>query len=444
VTPGRGRLALLSALVLVAAAGREVFAQTSLAVPLQFDFINPGAKSLATGGAFVGLADDATATFTNPAGLILISRSEGSLEARRTNTETPFLERGRLSGVIFNDGTDTIQGPSFGTIADTHGGLALTSFVYVPRPASRWRVAGFRHELARLDQRFLSNGPFFKLPDEFTSRRDSPQEGIRQVSITGYGATAAVRLHQQISVGLGVTAYRFDIDSQFRRFDTDGFLGPPILTTELGRSTQQGEDTSLAPTVGVLVGLTGRVRGGAMYRHGPSFTFRTKDGNDPERSGQFRVPHTFAVGGSVRPLADTTMLVVAAEVTFVNYARLREDFVIDQALAVDRTESFFVRNGTEVHVGVQYLPTLNYLAPKLRFGVWRDPDHSVQFTPRASSVDLFERAFDERIGTALSQGRDLTHVSGGVGFSLSPRVEANAAIDVTSRTRVWSASVVLR
>jgi long-chain fatty acid transport protein len=444
VTPPTGRLAVILALFVLAAAGREAFAQTSLAVPLQFDFINPGAKSLATGGAFVGLADDATATFTNPAGLILISRSEASLEARHTKSETPFLERGRLSGLIFNDGTDTIQGPSFGTIVDGNGGLALTSFVYVPRPASRWRVAGFRHELARVDQRYLTNGTFYKLPDEFTSRRDSPQEGIRRFGITGYGATTAVRLHPQVSVGLGLTAYRFSLDSQFRRFDTDGFLGPPILSTELGRATQDGEETSLAPNVGVLIGLTGRVRGGAVYRHGPSFTFRTKDGNDPERFSRFRVPHTFAVGGSVRPLAEATTLVVAAEVTFVNYARLREDFVTDQALAVNLADRFVLDNGTEVHVGVQYLPTLNYFAPKLRFGVWRDPDHSVKFDPRTSNVDLLDRAFDERIATALSQGRDLTHVSGGIGFSLSPRVEVNAALDWSSRTRVWSASMVVR
>jgi long-chain fatty acid transport protein len=411
---------------------------------LQFDFINPGAKSLATAGAFVGLADDATATFTNPAGLVLISRTEASFEARHTRSETPFLERGRLSGTISNQLTDTIQGPFFGTIVGTHGGPALASFVYVPRPTSRWRVAGYRHELARVDQRFLSNGVFYRLPDEITSRRDSPQEGVRNVSITGYGATAAVRLHQELSLGVGVTAYRFELDSQFRRFDIEGFLGPPILTSEVGRATQAGEDTSLAPTVGLLVGLTGRVRGGVMYRHGPSFAFRTNDGTDPEREGSFRVPHTFAVGGSIRPLADPTMLVVSAEITRINYARLREDFVTDQARAVDRTESFFVRNGTEVHVGVQYLPTLNYLAPKLRFGVWRDPDHSVQFVSRASNVDLLGRAFDERIATALSQGRNLTHVSGGVGFSLSPRVEVNAAIDVSARTRVWSASIVVR
>jgi hypothetical protein len=234
-------------------------------------------------------------------------------------------------------------------------------------------------------------------------------------------------------MGLGVAAYRFDLDSQFRRFDTAGFLGPPILTTEVGRSTQAGTDTALAPTIGALFGLSGRVRGGLMYRHGPSFTFRTQDGFvDPERTGQFRVPHTFAAGGSVRPLSDPTMLVVSIEVTRINYARLIDDYVTDQARAVNRTDRFFIPNGTEVHVGLQYLPTLDYLAPKLRFGVWRDPDHSVKFDQSVSSVDLLGRAFDERFATALSQGRTLVHISGGVGFSLSPRVEVNAAIDSSS------------
>ncbi|MFN2441641.1 MAG: hypothetical protein ABR517_03050, partial [Thermoanaerobaculia bacterium] len=36
---------------------------------LTFNFRNPGARSLAMGGAFLGLADDATAAEANPAGL---------------------------------------------------------------------------------------------------------------------------------------------------------------------------------------------------------------------------------------------------------------------------------------------------------------------------------------------------------------------------------------
>src|SRR5262245_33791118 len=73
-------------------------AQNSLQIPLQFEFINPGAKSLALGGAFAGLADDATATFANPAGLTYLLGGELSMEVRGARSISPFLERGRLSG----------------------------------------------------------------------------------------------------------------------------------------------------------------------------------------------------------------------------------------------------------------------------------------------------------------------------------------------------------
>src|SRR6476620_7704479 len=49
---------------------------------LQFNFGNPGARSLAMGGAFLGLADDASAAEANPAGLTILRRPEISVEAR--------------------------------------------------------------------------------------------------------------------------------------------------------------------------------------------------------------------------------------------------------------------------------------------------------------------------------------------------------------------------
>src|SRR5262245_49913029 len=61
-------IAVVAALVLLPVP--SAFAQRDIEIQpgLQFDFINPGARSLAMGGAFIGLADDATAASTNPAG----------------------------------------------------------------------------------------------------------------------------------------------------------------------------------------------------------------------------------------------------------------------------------------------------------------------------------------------------------------------------------------
>src|SRR5262249_4349067 len=69
-TFSRFALARLAVTSVMVAAPAAAFAQESLQIPLQFDFLNPGAKSLALAGSFVALADDATATFANPAGLV--------------------------------------------------------------------------------------------------------------------------------------------------------------------------------------------------------------------------------------------------------------------------------------------------------------------------------------------------------------------------------------
>jgi hypothetical protein len=440
-----------------------VRAQTAVQIPLQFDFINPGAKSKAMGGAFTGLADDATATFANPAGLMLITKSEMSIEARHTRTETPFLGGGRLSGTIFNEGLDTVQGPVFGESGGADAGVGFLSGVYVPvrgNDARGWRIAGYRHELVRVDQSFFSTGVFQKAPDEFTSRREFPQEGIRAVSITGYGVTAAYRISAPpgeptvkqgpaqsrrpgVDIGASLAVYRFSFDSRFRRFDTIGFLGPANPSVQLGESTQTGRDVAVAPIVAVLVGLTSRARMGVTYRHGPTFTFRTHDGNDPEREAKFRVPDTFSVGASFQPIKRETLpvLSVAGEITRVRYRRLRNDFVTDQVRFVNRADAFSIDSGTEIHGGVQFWPTL--AAPQIRGGVWYDPDHSVRFTPLASPATDTDRLFDEKMSAALSTGKNLVHYTGGIGISLG-RIEANAAADVTSRSRVLSASLVVR
>src|SRR5207247_4862817 len=47
---------------------------------LLFNFSNPGARSLALGGAFIGLADDASGAETIPAGLTVLRKPEFSLE----------------------------------------------------------------------------------------------------------------------------------------------------------------------------------------------------------------------------------------------------------------------------------------------------------------------------------------------------------------------------
>src|SRR4051812_50084774 len=90
---------------------RPAAAQTTAQFPVQFDFVTPGARALALGGAFIAAADDATAAFTNPAGLAFLARTEVSFEARYRQGETPYLSGGRVSGSITRKPPHTIPTP---------------------------------------------------------------------------------------------------------------------------------------------------------------------------------------------------------------------------------------------------------------------------------------------------------------------------------------------
>src|SRR5919198_5041141 len=62
----------------------EAISNTETFGGFQFNFNNPGARALGMGGAFLAVADDATAVVTNPAGLPTLQRPEMSAEVKFT------------------------------------------------------------------------------------------------------------------------------------------------------------------------------------------------------------------------------------------------------------------------------------------------------------------------------------------------------------------------
>ena len=83
-------------------------------MPMQFDFLPPGARSVGMGTAFVAAADDATAAFTNPAGLARLGRREVGAELRFKRLASPYLSGGRISGDMTRVGLDTVPVPTYG------------------------------------------------------------------------------------------------------------------------------------------------------------------------------------------------------------------------------------------------------------------------------------------------------------------------------------------
>src|ERR1043166_6853954 len=70
---------------------------------LQFNFGNPGARSLGMGGAFLGLADDASAAEANPAGLTILRKPEISIEIRNYVEQQTFTTTGEFPDITRTD-----------------------------------------------------------------------------------------------------------------------------------------------------------------------------------------------------------------------------------------------------------------------------------------------------------------------------------------------------
>src|SRR5215471_882181 len=113
---------------------------------IPFNFANPGARSLGMGGAFLGLADDATAAYTNPAGLTQLLEPEISVEGRHTSYSVPYLAGGSYTVDPLN--TSGLKS------ADANSSTNNLSFMSVSFPHERWSFAFYRNETLRYDNDF--------------------------------------------------------------------------------------------------------------------------------------------------------------------------------------------------------------------------------------------------------------------------------------------------
>src|SRR5215470_1211986 len=113
---------------------------------IPFNFANPGARSLGMGGAFLGLADDATAAYTNPAGLTQLLEPEISVEGRHTSYSVPYLAGGSYTVDPFD--TSGLKS------ANADNSINNLSFLAVTFPHERWSFAFYRDETLHYDNDF--------------------------------------------------------------------------------------------------------------------------------------------------------------------------------------------------------------------------------------------------------------------------------------------------
>ena len=385
-------LAFGAALLLVTSA---LVAQLSTS-RIDFQFSNPGARSLGMGGAFLALADDATAAYANPAGLVQLTRSEVSIEFRSWDFATPFLAGGRISGTPTGIGIDTIDGPVLGRDESSDSAVSFASFVY---PLTDWTFAVHHHQVALLDLSNESLGFFF---DSSFFGRFPPIRQQSFLDLTNTGLSAAWQATEKLSLGVSLIATQGRLSSTGELFavfkavedepDDLSFLYGPIdhdfdPSLIFVRAQNSMDDSGFAFNLGSLWRASEEWTAGLVYRRGARLEGMTVQrdfptpgcANDPvcstdpaieERfASVFNVPTVVAAGIAYQPRPGK--LTLALEVDHVGYACLitLDDCEEDDPPPIDFPTT---SDATELRFGAEYALLERRPLIAFRAGWWAD------------------------------------------------------------------------
>ena len=405
---------------------------------LEFNFSNPGARSMALGGAFVALADDATAAFANPAGLIQLVRPEISLELRRRDYSTPYTEGGRASGSPTGLGIDTVDGIRTSFSNETTSGLSFLSFVY---PGSKWSLAIYRHQLADFMVRTELNGLFGDTEDGGT-RRELDQVTSTDFEIINNGVSGALELSESLSLGFGISYFVGSIDVSGSGYLVDRFpetfWEPNSFLADRVFETSQfvSESSDWGINAGILWRFAEGWRLGGVYRQGPDlgYTIANRAGPahwEPEGSDTgsvsgltISIPDVFGVGVAYRsPSGNVT---VGFEWDRVEYSVIMETLGSE---LVDVTD-LGLDDADELHLGFEYVFLESTPLIAVRAGLWRDPDHRFRY----EGDDPFQSAL-------FHPGEDALHISVGAGIAFK-RLQIDVGADFSDAVDQFALSAI--
>jgi long-subunit fatty acid transport protein len=431
----RGR-DLLAALLAASAAASALAQDPQTAPPtFEFSFSNPGARSMGFGGAFAALADDATAAFANPAGLVQLVEPEVSIEGRGWSYSTPYAAGGRLFGEPTGVGLDSTPGLRTDRSSESVSGLSFLSVVY---PKGDWSFAFYRHQLASFEFRGvlegLYSGPY---PGITFVRREFDQRKTTDLDITSYAVSVAWQVTETLSVGAGVAYFEGTMAARAESYGhvcggpvappcspealSTFFSARPMVPEDLALTTNYTlDDTDAGLVAGFLWSFAERWKLGGSFREGPALSGRSGDLTGPASVGvppgtlidggplRIKFPDVFGLGLSYRTPGQR--VTVSVEWDRVEYSDI---------VGAARGEGFLLDDGDELHLGGEYVFLGSSPIVALRLGLWRDPDHQLRYRGENYVAAGVLRAGDAELHAAAGLGVKLERLQLDLGVDLS-------------------------
>ena len=439
-------------------------------VNLQFRFTNPGARAQAMGGAFIGVADDTTAIFANPAGLTRMTSQTVILEANSSERQNPIpFYQGRIDQTAAQDFTFDLETRNF-----SESVTGIPFFAYVsPKSKVKWGL--FYAEQANFDRAFdtgpIGVVPIFNHPDVGENRLGIFPSSTNSVNLTlqSLGFSAAGKLTPNLSVGATVAFNQMDYAVHTITYIDDPRLVWPEFEFDIGDFEELigdpfafadaiGEDENISFTVGLLYTASDRFHLGISYKNQPEFDYGYVGSSLDDRfeeqvvaiegTSVFNVPDALGLGFSFLP-TDSTIL--SFEIDRVYYSELSEDYA--QLFANEDDPASLTQHAadiTEYRVGFEYL-FLNMTYPlAIRAGYWHEPYHAlvnealdtqILFRFLDASGDFFQ---GERPTPFLQRfAQDLNHLTFGIGFSFG-KFTLDMSGDIDDQNSSFSLSSIYR
>jgi long-chain fatty acid transport protein len=480
MTTGRFRdaalLFFLGALVPLSARAQT---DSALLSKVSFNLTNPGGKSLAMGGAFTAIADDATAALANPAGLGLISSMEFAVSGKRTD-ETLGLATARSTAT----GPLTAPYPGIETTnVDRDTRATSVDFAGVVVPLSRRLVAALTYaENLRFEGDAGAGGyQYVELRDNRSggaARRDFlfQYREFGSVSLRNrlLGLSLAYRVTERLRMGGGVTLNRpsFELGGDAKgphRITSRTFLSPTseeVLTVSMRVDGVSGTKPGFLAGIHVDLLEGGALTLGADYRSSPRNDGTLVIGGDvpaalasrTSRPFTFRVPRDAAIGLASHPMPGLT---IAAEVQWVAYGDIfdRPLPVVSYRGLVGPFPGFFV---TDVladvspapdawipRIGLEYVAGGNDTRLAFRVGYHREPAHGVTASLAAREASgtpfpITDPPYSESVAAVFDGGRADDRFTGGLGVTVARSLSIDFGFDVGRASRQLAASLFYR
>lgn len=427
----------------LSAQGSPVSFPAGAPAAFEFSLSNPGARSLGLGGAFVALADDATAAFANPAGLVKLVRPEASIEGRHWSYSTPYVKGGRLSGEPTGILLDDTAGIREGLSEEEVDAISFASFVY---PGKRWSVAIYHHQQIDFRSHLESQGIFGEQAKQPFNPRHVDFLTETRDTIETDGLSFGFQINDRWSVGVGVA--HFDVElSTVSDFYWPSIPIPSAIYGEIPfddvhrllQLTIRSKGTDWGLIGGILWQPTEDLGFGAFYRQGPDVDLGVQVVSGAGLPGP--PPGTVVFEGEVSPMSFPDVYGLGASYRFldgawtvsfewdhVTYSSVLEGFIRDLESGGELDDA------DELHLGVEYAWLAKGPVVALRGGVWLDPDHQIRSTEDPETGD-------ELVLALFREGEDSWHYAFGVGVAFE-KIQVDLAADLSDQVDTLSLSAI--